>query len=103
MFLYIYKKIKPKRVIPTLQVLHLNIVGSSMCLYDPGSYTNWDLGPWWQFCGKDQTNCNAWLGLSDGLMTYPRKINVLLLKPETLFKIAVWQRSVEPLRVTERE
>ena len=42
-------------------------------------------------------------GLSDELMTHPRKKNILLLKPETLFKIAVWQRSVKALRVTERE
>ena len=31
----------------------------------------------------------------------PQK-NTPLLKPDTLFKVAVWQRSVEALRVTER-
>lgn len=56
-------------------------------------------------CGKDQRNCNAWLSrlrierwVNE---SPPQKKNILLLKPDTLFKMAVWWRSVDALRVTE--
>ena len=46
----------------------------------------------------------GWGGLGIGRWVdfpSPQK-KTLLLKPDTLFKVAVWQRSVEALRVTER-
>lgn len=58
-----------------------------------------------QVCGKDQTNCNAGLsrlGIERWVNDSSPQKNTLLLKPDTLFKVAVWQRSVEALRVTER-
>ena len=56
-------------------------------------------------CGKDQRNCNAWLSklrIERWVNELPpQKKNILLLKPDTLFKMAVWWRSVDALRVTE--
>ena len=46
-----------------------------MCPDDPGSYTSWDLGPWWvQLCGTD---FRLVAGRCDGLLSHPHKKNII--------------------------